>query len=643
MAKRGRSKRNGRDNVAVEPQNHGPRAADLTVGDYANGVPNIRIGEMFKSFARQLPWVLPALLIGTGAAWYFTKDFKRSYMGEGRILVQLGPEYIFESVTSEMGGNGLMLTPDHIVLNEIGLMKNSEVIDQVIGEMQSDPQLKARFAGKEFRKIEQATSLAEKNAARVELRSQIENAFHVAPKPKSSIVDLSFKHEDGEVAVKTLNAFIDAYMSYRRTIFVEGSGDALTERRVATEQQLNQNERAIQRFLVKNGVSDFASERGGVQKRTEELRASLNKLRGEMAETEAGLATVENQLRGIPATIDLYVDDRASQRIAQAELELKQLLAKYLPTSDPVRQKQTEISELKSLTAANGGRATGGRRVGPNTVHQELLTRRNTLQSTADSYREKEYTLQAQLDSADAKVRRLQSLSPEYQNLLRERDTLDSRLKSYTTKEQEALVNQQQAEANSENIKVIARAGLPRKGRNMRLLSFALATLGWGFTLFMLAMLRVFLDPRLYATPGPSKRRAAGLPESEIPEPVAPFEGDYAAKVAPAAATGLYSDEYLSDDAVYGGTSYVPGSNTAQAYATTDVHAQDYVSPYDTGHATLAQHGNTAAAVDLYDNPYLTGAQAGNLEPAAVQVADDSHGVEGDVPVLGTVPPSHEG
>ena len=54
--------------------NYAPRAADLTVGDYANGMPNIRLGEMLKSFGRQLFWVVPLFLIGSAAAWHLTKD-----------------------------------------------------------------------------------------------------------------------------------------------------------------------------------------------------------------------------------------------------------------------------------------------------------------------------------------------------------------------------------------------------------------------------------------------------------------------------------------------------------------------------------------------------------------------------------------
>ena len=65
------------------------------------------------------------------------------------------------------------------------------------------------------------------------------------------------KHEDPQVAVDTTNAFVDEYLSFRRQVFVEGSSELITERREATEAQLNANERAIARFLEKNNVADF--------------------------------------------------------------------------------------------------------------------------------------------------------------------------------------------------------------------------------------------------------------------------------------------------------------------------------------------------------------------------------------------------
>ena len=128
------------------------RSSDLTVGDYANGMPNIRIGEMFKSFARQLIWMIPLLLVGCIVAWFMTKDLRRSYEGEGRILVQLGSEYVYESVTSTNQSSGLTLTPDHIVLNEIGLMKNTDIVARVVGELR-DEFGERRLAKSQYRKI----------------------------------------------------------------------------------------------------------------------------------------------------------------------------------------------------------------------------------------------------------------------------------------------------------------------------------------------------------------------------------------------------------------------------------------------------------------------------------------------------------
>ena len=616
-----------------------PRAADLTVGDYANGIPNIKLGAMFGSLLRQLLWVIPLFILGAIPAWMLTKDFKRTYSGEGTIMVQIGDEYVYQPIAGSNAQNPVMQTPDTITLNEVAIIKNPEVMDRVLGEIMSQPGGLTRFAPDIARKLNRPSDTLEYQLAYMELRKQMDSDFFVGARPKSSIIDMSYKHEDPQLAVSTLNALMDAYMSYRRTVFVEGAGDLIAQRREDTEIQLKQVDRQISAFLRDNNISDFDSEQKGAAKRTEDLKALLNTERARIVETEKALAIVEDQLRQVPATINLYVDDRASNRIAQAELELKQLLAKYLPTSAPVRQKQRELEELKSLLAANGGQATGGRRVGPNTVHQALLTRRNTLQATANSLREKEFALQRQLDSVDAKLARLTGLSPAYNDLLRERDTLTDRLKTYLSKEQEALINQSQAEASAENVREISRATYPIKGRNMRALTFVLAMMAWGFTLFMLALFRVFADPRLYATP--LGVRAGTLPQADtqqdfepIPEPVQPYapatpmpdeyapaaqayadapapwqaqewsEHGYGAAADPYAQPAAY-DPAAYDQTAYAQQSYAPTADGTVAWAEPTMEApvnapvNAPVAPYGAG-----------------DNPYMSGnASAAPLQP----------------------------
>jgi len=633
-----------------------PRMADLTVGDYANGMPNIRLGEMFKSLSRQMFWILPLLIIGSAVAYHLTKDLKRVYSGQGRILVQLGEEHVYRPIGETANGNGLTTTIDTITLTEAALMKNSEILQRVIGEIappldgsgrnRTNSPAQNLFDKEAFTKINQASNERDRQDAVMELRRSVEESYSVMPRAKSSIIDVSFKHDDPDIAVATTNAFINAYVQFRRQVFVEGSSEIISDRREATEEQLNQNERALASFLRKNGIGDFESEQTGLRERTEDLKASLNGTRASIAEAEAALAAVEDQLRQTPETIDLYVDDRAQQRVAQAELELRQLMAKYLPTSDPVKQKQTELNELRALQSANGGRASGGRRVGPNTTHQTLMENRNELVATADSLREREFTQQRQLNSADAKVRKLTSLSPAYQNLLRERETLKTRLNSYNAKEQEALVDAQQAEDQAENVKVISFAQYANKGRNMRKWAWLGATAAWGFLLFFIAMIRVFLDPRLYAVPAsarvvPMQQSTVSDAEpmyppvqeplySPIPEAVPEFNpGQPLApnpyETQPAAYSGAHTSGAPFQTGGYDPNNYVHYSSTGDVYGTQPAQGDmtAMANPYDLGSGYTSPAYDGTGALDISHNPYATGeVQAGALDDYANYVLD---------------------
>ena len=182
---------NGGDLPPVQPSHttYTPRAADLTVGDYANGMPNIRLGEMLKSFGRQLVWLVPLFIIGALVAWKATEDFKRNYTGDARILVQIGDEYVYQPVNGQPGQAGLTLTADTIALNEVGLIKNAEIMEQVFGEMTSETSPYAKkFDRQGFKKLREAGNNPQlKLEARSEMLRKMDRAFMVAPRPKSSI------------------------------------------------------------------------------------------------------------------------------------------------------------------------------------------------------------------------------------------------------------------------------------------------------------------------------------------------------------------------------------------------------------------------------------------------------------------------
>ena len=509
-----------------------------------------------------------------------------------------------------------MLTPDSITLNETAIMKSPEVTQAVRKEIEKN-NLQQYFAPEIYAKIKSASDSGDDFAsqkAELELQEFLEKSYMVAPRPKSSVIDLSFKHVNGDMAVRVTKYFMDAYQKQRQAIFVDGSADVIGDRRVATEEQIKLNEANINSFLNRNKISDYASERAGAISRSENLRVEINTLKAQMTETEAALGTVENQLRTEPNQINIYQDDRAGQRVAQAELELKDLLARYLPGSDPVRRKQAEIAQYRALQSASSGAAIGGRRVGPNPVYQALLTRRNLLQSTADSYREKEFALQRQLNTADNKVRQLQRLAPEYQAMLREQTTLDQRHSAYTAKEQEALINQRQAGAESENVTILSRPVLPRKGKNMRAIMALLIIMGGWFTLFMVALLKVFLDPKLYSNSGGQRRRGSDNRSSD--------RNSYNAPPVYAAPPPSYQpDSYIPEA--------VPAASGPQYYSEPDYSEsqRQYEAPH-------SQYDAPQPVQSYQPVPY----QAGGNTAYDMNIAPQS-----TVPVLGTLPSTERG
>ena len=617
----------------------------------------IHIPAAIRSFKKQIIPMLIIFALLAAVGWYVGGKMKRTYTASGTIMVTLGDEYVYNPLTGQnSSGGGLVTTPDSITLNEIGIMQNPELLEQVMGDVGP-----TRLFPKEASKLT-SSNPSVKLTARNDMLKKFESAFRVGAVPKSSIINMSFEHENPQVAVETLNMAIDAYMSYRRVLFDEGKSDGISQQREATEGQLRKIDSAIGAFLTKNNLADFDSERGGVQKRTEDLRVQLNAARAAMSESEAALAATEDALRNTPATIDLYREDRVQARLAQAELERKQLLAKYLPSSNPVKAKELEIAEIRQLMAAGGGSAQGGRRTGPNTVFQGLQTERARHQALADSFREKEIVLVGQLRAAENKLGRMASLSPTYQNLLREKKTLEARLEGLNAREQDALARQESVEARSDNVKEINRANLARKGRNMKKIVRLVSILGAAMTALMIGLLGVFLDPSIYGgSPNRGTRSGEGRGRrnddyaptaSPIPEPVQPYQPQtpmpqyepnvpYAPAAAQIGATGAaaYAGTQYDTGDVVGPTPYVATEDQTAAY-----YNQPYVDPVYGEQPQMTGTDGYAYGHAQTENPYAAalaaqGAPQMQATPAYEEPVQYVLGPNGEhIPVIGQTP-----
>lgn len=177
---------------------------------------------------------------------------------------------------------------------------------------------------------------------------------------------------------------------------------------------------------------------------------------------------------------------------------------------------------------------------------------------------------------------------------------------------------------------------------------FALSTVALGFALFMLALMRVFLDPKLYASQ--AVRRVSGdrrtAPRQEqtpaYQEQAPSYSDPFAEPFVPRYASAHIPEAVPEPAGAFTAQPYVADAQPA-APQTGPVEYQPDANPY-VQPASYSAAGN--AAYDIYANPYNdplanpyaqpTQAQPIQAQPVQAQPAQS---YQTDVPVLGTVPP----
>lgn len=599
-------------------------SGDMTVGEYVNGWPTIRVSDFIRAFLRQIPFMFIVFVVIAAIGFAVGMTFKRDYIANGRLIVKPSAD-----LTPISGSNdGVIVTPEVVVQTEIGIMKSNAVIDRVLSRVdisELSPELATKLSG--------AGSKPERDLVLNDIYKTIDESFSASASPKAYSVDVGYKHENPETAVKALNLFIEEYLSYRRVVYGGEDGALSSDRVDSVRVQLDDANSALQQFLSRNNISSFTSDQTSAQTRLAAVRTLLSTTQADLVEAESTLNSLEARLRIEPEKIDLFVEDELRQRINRAESERQQLLAKYLPGSQPVLAKEAEIRQLQQQSAANNGAPTGGRRVGPNPVHQQLKNQKITVEARANALRDKEAELVAQVKALDGRVRLYQRIAPEYDRLNQERTTATSLYDDVAAREATQALSERSKTGDSVNI--IDQAVRARKGPNMKKIVWALSIVGAAFTALMLGLLRAFLDPKLYGgTPSARRRRTSDYQEPDYyndglgygtepepvykpaPQPAAPAYQPAAAyqQAAPAqaAAPTSYHDAPAHADA----HSPQPGYYDEPSYDTARSE------PQNDGYQTSFGLNRAQAAPDMpYEagNPYASAADPAQPQPESGQ------------------------
>ncbi|MEO1038233.1 MAG: Wzz/FepE/Etk N-terminal domain-containing protein [Pseudomonadota bacterium] len=400
-----------------------------------------------------------------------------SYQASARLLILLDGE----DPTPGAAGAGEAFIVDQIVQSEIEIL-NSDVVRRLA--------------------IEMSGGVADSEA--VELLGE---GFSIERAPNSSVLITRYEAPAPDTAANALNAIIDAYLSYRRTLLVDDGAGVLVERVEAADRAAGQAEDALRAFLTANRLVDFDAEQEAAVTQVTQLQTQLLAAQASAAQARASADALSERLRAIPRTMELYVENDVTGQLLTLQVRRRELLARYQADAPPVQAIDREIAALRAFIREGGAEGAGQRRVGVNPVYQELDSARLQQEAAISGANALTAALGEQLAAARREADRLRALAPEHQRLLREVTARALAAERLTQQSADASSRTVLDQSAADAVRVMERAEPPAQASSMRRLG-VMGAFVFAFGIAMLAgLLRGYVQ--LVRSPTPFASTAA--------------------------------------------------------------------------------------------------------------------------------------
>lgn len=451
-------------------------------------------------------WLMLAIFLvifAVGAGFAFT--MKKAYPASASILVQLGQEYVYEPSAGD-AARGAVPDNDSLVQSEVEILMSAQLRERVIrkiGLSNIYPDLGADYA---------VAAPSEKPIIMAKAVESFGKNVDIGSAPANPVVRISFEHDDPVMAATAVNTLLEEYLIYRRTVLIQPSSPVMERQRVLFENELGKADVAYQNFLSTNDIGDFNAQKTALTQLIGQIEAQRQMAEVTLQDRQARLATLDSQLGQVSPEIGLYrdIDATATNRLAALRLQREEMLSRYRPDSQPVRDIEAQISQLEAGVSTGRTQTDGARRIGVNPVHQTLQTDRIQTAAEVAALQQSLAAYARQSTQATAQLQRLAGIEPEFQALSMDRDVLQSSVRDFTVKERQDEAVRQIASETNDNIRIVDRAVPSTKGKSLRKIVFAGAFLFGLFSALCAGLIRVFLRPGLPTTA--SAARTLDLP-----------------------------------------------------------------------------------------------------------------------------------
>lgn len=320
--------------------------------------------------------------------------------------------------------------------------------------------------------------------------------------PLSTTIEVTYSNKDPELASKTVNTLIDLYKQYHlKTLEGDNSADFYRKQLVEVNAALKMDYARLSELRQKAGVQfNYSDEHKTIQDNLQNWRLQLSTLDVRMAEADANLKALKDELAKQPKTLKTLTEMvpnpavlPLAQHLVALEGERNALLTKFTTESRELKDKLEEIASVKRRIKETPPLVEGKQAFAINPEYQNLEEKVTVARSALEGLKVSRTQLAELVRGAELKLASLQKYS---QDLIVAESTLSSHQKSlagYLGKINDAqFVDSMNKEAIT-TINVVQTADTLLPERRVLMISIAVAVLLG----LMLACVLVFLTEKL--------------------------------------------------------------------------------------------------------------------------------------------------
>src|SRR5579859_6781065 len=296
------------------------------------------------------------------------------------------------------------------------------------------------------------------------------------PLKEGAIIELSFRHEDPDVAAQTLNTLLNMYIEQRHEIYADVQSNALAAQVRTARDELDALDQKREEFEATNGVFNYDQQRQILLQSQADLTRDLNEADSQEAQLASRLVALKEQLAKTPVNVVQYADTDNEERASDLRTALAQIQAKladqrvhYEPNSRTILETTAERNHLQAdLDAVLKDKTPSSTRTGRNATYDVLDAERVRAEADHAAAAARRQADKSHLIDIAQQLNRTNSLELALNRLERQRAISDQNYRDVAKLLDERRSVEQIREQKAENVRVIQAATPPIHPRKTR-------------------------------------------------------------------------------------------------------------------------------------------------------------------------------